>query len=73
MNSTELFAKCHTDKGYFGYFRARDDCYFSRPVLGPDPGTTTNFDGMECVQWSINNYLGLASRGDCAKRPLRPR
>ena len=56
----DLFDKCDTDQGYFGLFRVRDDFYFTRPLLDPVPGTKMKFQGKECIQWSINNYLGLA-------------
>lgn len=56
----DLFQKCDTDQGYFGYFRTRDDFFFTRPILDPIPGTTTVFNGKKCIQWSINNYMGLA-------------
>ena len=56
----DLFDKCDTELGYFGYFRAQDDFYFSRPILEPIPGHHMKFHGKECIQWSINNYMGLA-------------
>lgn len=56
----DLFEKCDSDGGYFGQFRAQDDFFFTRPILDPIPGTTTVFNGKKCIQWSINNYLGLA-------------
>jgi glycine C-acetyltransferase len=56
----DLFDKCQTDGGYFGPFRARGDHYFSRPILDPIPGREMIFQGKKVVQWSINNYLGLA-------------
>ena len=56
----DIFDKCNTDGGYFGYFRSRDDHFFSRPILDTLPGRTMVFNGKECIQWSINNYLGLA-------------
>jgi glycine C-acetyltransferase len=56
----DLFAKCRTDGGYFGMFRAREDYFFTRPVLDPHPGRVMEFEGKKVVQWSINNYLGLA-------------
>ncbi|MBD3414497.1 MAG: aminotransferase class I/II-fold pyridoxal phosphate-dependent enzyme [Candidatus Aminicenantes bacterium] len=56
----DLFDKCGTESGYFGIFRAQDDYFFTRPILDPIPGTTTIFNGKKCIQWSINNYLGLA-------------
>ena len=57
---TDLFDKCRGEAGYFGYFRARDDTYFSRPVLEGVPGPRMRFQGREVIMWAINNYLGLA-------------
>ncbi|MFQ6069178.1 MAG: aminotransferase class I/II-fold pyridoxal phosphate-dependent enzyme [Candidatus Aminicenantales bacterium] len=56
----DLFAKCNTEGGYFGQFRARGDHFFTRPILEPYPGNRMIFQGKEVIQWSINNYLGLA-------------
>jgi glycine C-acetyltransferase len=56
---TDIFEKCRGDGGYFGYFRARDDRYFSRPVLQGEPGPRMRFEGREVIQWALNNYLGL--------------
>ena len=56
----DLFDKCQSDEGYFGYFRKQDDFYFTRPILDPTPGTRMKFQGKEVIQWSINNYMGLA-------------
>ena len=56
----DLYDKCRGDGGYFGYYRARDDFYFSRPVLGGQPGPRMTFQGKEVIMWAINNYIGLA-------------
>jgi len=56
----DLFEKCYGEEGYFGYLRARDDTYFSRPVLDGLPGPRMVFQGKEVIMWAINNYLGLA-------------
>lgn len=56
----DIFDKCETDAGYFGMMRARDDHYFTRPILDPKPSSRMDFDGRETVMWSVNNYLGLA-------------
>ncbi|HHS13391.1 MAG TPA: pyridoxal phosphate-dependent aminotransferase family protein [bacterium] len=56
----DLFEKCKTDSGYFGPFRVQDDEYFTRPLLDPIPGTRMKFHGKPVIQWSINNYMGLA-------------
>ena len=57
---TDLFEKCRGDGGYFGYFRSRDDMFFSRPVLEGVPGPRMKYQGKEVIMWAINNYLGLA-------------
>ncbi|MBM3293913.1 MAG: aminotransferase class I/II-fold pyridoxal phosphate-dependent enzyme [Candidatus Aminicenantes bacterium] len=56
----DIFAKCRTDGGYFGMLRAAGDDFFVRPVLDPKPGRVMDYQGKSVVQWSINNYLGLA-------------
>jgi len=56
----DIFDKCKTDGGYFGMFRARNDFFFTRPILDPLPGREMTYQGKKVVQWSINNYLGLA-------------
>jgi len=55
----DIFAKCDTDAGSFGPFRARGDHFFTRPVLDSVPGPRMIFQGKECVMWSVNSYLGL--------------
>jgi glycine C-acetyltransferase len=56
----DLFDKCRGDGGYFGYFRARNDMFFSRPVLDGIPGPRMKYQGKEVIMWAINNYMGLA-------------
>jgi glycine C-acetyltransferase len=56
----DLFDKCKTDGGYFGMFRARNDFFFTRPILDAVPGREMTYQGKKVIQWSINNYLGLA-------------
>ncbi len=68
---TDLFDKCRGDGGYFGFFRARDDMYFSRPVLDGVPGPRMVFDGREVVMWAINNYLGLAGNEEVRQAARR--
>jgi len=57
---TDLFDKCNGDGGYFGPLRQAGDHYFTRPVFEPTPGHHMTFQGRKVIQWSINNYLGLA-------------
>ena len=56
---TDIFEKCNGDGGYFGYFRTRDDTYFTRPILEGAAGPRMRFQGREIIMWAINNYLGL--------------
>ena len=57
----DLFDKCRTDEGYFGYFRSMKDKFFTQPVLEGVPGPHMVYDGKEVIMWAINNYIGLAS------------
>lgn len=61
---TDLFAKCHTDGGYFGKMRIIGDDEYTRPLLPPNPNRHMVFKGKEHIMWSINNYLGLANHPD---------
>jgi glycine C-acetyltransferase len=72
-SAPDLFDKCHGDGGYFGYFRARNDMFFSRPVLEGVPGPRMKYQGKEVIMWAINNYLGLAGNEevrDTARKSL---
>jgi glycine C-acetyltransferase len=64
---TDLFAKCHTDGGYFGKMRAMGDDEYTRPVLPPNPNRHMEFKGKEHIMWSVNNYLGLANHPEVLK------
>jgi glycine C-acetyltransferase len=63
---SDIFAKCRTDGGYFGAFRAGRDMYFTQPVLDGPPGPRMKFRGKEVIVWAINNYLGIAGRRELA-------
>lgn len=56
----DIFDKCNSDGGYFGPFRLQNDHFFTQPILEPTPGRHMVFRGNKVIQWSINNYLGLA-------------
>ena len=60
----DIFAKCRTDGGYFGPFRAARDTYFVQPILDGTPGARMRFRGKEVIVWAVNNYLGIAGRAD---------
>jgi glycine C-acetyltransferase len=56
----DIFAKCSSGAGNFGFLRARGDTFFTRPTLDSLPGPRMRFAGRNCVMWSINDYLGLS-------------
>jgi len=60
MTYNDIFAKCKTDEGYFGQFRAAGDRTFTLPVIESVPDKYMKAGGNEFLMWSINNYLGLA-------------
>ncbi len=64
---SDIFDKCRGEEGYFGYFRAHNDTYFSRPVLSGIPGPHMSFEGHDVIMWAINNYLGLAGSPEVRK------
>lgn len=57
----DLFSKCSTDQGYFGWLRKADDRTLVLPVVDSVPGTKMSYNGVDVIMWSINNYLGLAN------------
>ncbi len=61
---TDIFDKCYGSEGYFGYFRAKNDMYFTQPVLEGIPGPRMKFQGKKVIMWAINNYTGLAGNED---------
>ena len=66
----DIFAKCGTDEGYFGQFRAMGDRYYTMPVMDSVPGKIMKFQGKDCLMWSINNYLGLAENEEVKQAGL---
>ncbi len=58
----DLFAKCAQPGGYFSELRLERDRYYSHALLEGNPSPRMTFQGRPVVQWSINDYLGMASR-----------
>lgn len=65
--ANDIFAKCHTDGGYFGELRHAQDDMLTRPILPPNPNRIMEFKGRPHIMWSVNNYLGLANHPDVLK------
>ena len=55
----DLFAKCATDGGFFGWYRLNKDRYFQQPILEGLPGPHMRFEGRDVIMWAINSYTGL--------------
>jgi glycine C-acetyltransferase len=58
----DLFQKCYEPGGYFPLLREARDRYFVLPKLDGRPGPHMAFAGKPVIQWTLNNYLGLAAR-----------
>ena len=61
----DLFKKIHSsDKGPLGKYSEEADGYYMFPKLEGELGPRMYFQGKEVINWSINNYLGLANHPD---------
>jgi glycine C-acetyltransferase len=58
----DLFQKCYEPGGYFSILREMRDRYYVMPKLEGLPGRAMTFEGRPVIQWTLNNYLGLAER-----------
>jgi glycine C-acetyltransferase len=58
----DLFQKCNEPGGYFSVLREMRDRYFVMPKIGGSPDRIMTFEGQPVIQWTLNNYLGLANR-----------
>ena len=50
-----------SDKGHLGRYSEEADGYYMFPKLEGELGPRMTFNGKEVINWSINNYLGLAN------------
>lgn len=53
-----------SDKGHLGRYSDEADGYYMFPKLEGELGPRMTFNGHEVINWSINNYLGLANHPD---------
>lgn len=65
----DIFKKLHDNRGPIGTpaKMLNSHHYFSFPMLEGDLGPYMRFKGMEVLNWSLNNYLGLANHPDVRK------
>lgn len=63
----DLFEKLKMEAGPLAKYSHLPDDYFFFPKLEGDIGPRMNFMGREVLNWSLNNYLGLANHPEVRK------
>lgn len=61
FTNVDIFEKIKTDKGNLGQYQKEAHGYFSFPKLEGEIGPRMKFRGREVLNWSLNNYCGLAN------------
>jgi len=65
--SADIFAKIQANRGPLGQHAKASHGYFTFPKLEGDIGPHMVFRGKEKLNWSLNNYLGLANHPEVRK------
>jgi len=63
----DIFNKFRADQGEIGQYRKQIHGYFAFPKLEGEIGPKMTFRGKEVLNWSLNNYLGLANHPEVRK------
>ena len=63
----DLFKKLLENKGHLGVHSDTDDNYYMFPKLEGDIAPWMKFKGKKVLNWSLNNYLGLANHPEVRK------
>ncbi|WP_028980972.1 aminotransferase class I/II-fold pyridoxal phosphate-dependent enzyme [Sporocytophaga myxococcoides] len=63
----DLFDKLTNDKGPLGKHSSVAHGYFAFPKLEGEIGPRMKFRGKEVLNWSLNNYIGLANHPEVRK------
>src|SRR5882724_6517989 len=67
MEMVDLFEKLRMEEGPLAKYSHLPDDYFFFPKLEGDIGPRMIFRGKERLNWSLNNYLGLANHPEVRK------
>jgi glycine C-acetyltransferase len=63
----DIFNKIQKNKGPLGQYMKQAHGYFTFPKLEGEIGPRMKFRGKDILNWSLNNYLGLANHPDVRK------
>ena len=63
----DLFDRIQNNKGPLGKWASQAEGYYVFPKLEGELGPRMMFHGKEILNWSINDYLGLANHPDVRK------
>src|SRR6478736_8947639 len=63
----DLFEKLLKNKGPLGKHSQQAHGYFTFPKLEGEIGPRMKFRGKEVLNWSLNNYIGLANHPEVRK------
>jgi glycine C-acetyltransferase len=63
----DIFAKMRTNRGELGQYQEATDGYYMFPKLEGEIGPRMRFMGKDVLNWSLNNYLGLANDPEVRK------
>lgn len=63
----DIFDRLKKAEGDLGQYRSKSDGYFMFPQLEGEIGPHMKFNGKEVLNWSLNNYLGLANNPEVRK------
>ena len=65
--AADIFEKIQANRGPLGMHAKESHGYFTFPKLEGEIGPHMNFRGKEKLNWSLNNYLGLANHPEVRK------
>lgn len=63
----DIFEKIKNNRGPLGKYSKEAHGYFAFPKLEGELNSRMTFRGKEVLQWSLNNYLGLANHPEVRK------
>ena len=63
----DIFDKIQNNKGPLGQYKEMAHGYFTFPKLEGEIGPRMKFKGKEVLNWSLNNYIGLANHPEVRK------